>query len=179
MSSDTTGDVGVVAASVVVAGVVTVVLSSALLLAVITGVADADRRAVARVGAAMSQSLVDTEAALRRFDTEPVDHAALAATLDRQVFGYPAGALDVPPSNQPIIERAAKLLIGLGESRTLSIRAGADPGLAPAEAAAQGQARADAIRDLFVNAGVPESSVVAHGGASDLRHVEFTVLPPH
>jgi hypothetical protein len=125
--------------------------------------------------AELTQSLATVQAALDRFDREPVNHAALAAALDRQVFGYPAGSTDVPPSNLPLLDRAAHLMVGLGDAHRLSIRAGADAGLAPAEAKAQGQARADAIRDVFLSRGVPESSIVASSGAASYRHVEFTV----
>ncbi|CAN5448590.1 hypothetical protein BH09PSE6_BH09PSE6_22570 [soil metagenome] len=177
MSDSASGDAGVNAASAVVAGVVAVLLAATLLLASVVGIAESRRHADVQVGAAIVSAMNDTEAALRRFDSEPVDHAGLAAALDCQRFGYPDGTTDVPPGNQPLLERGAKLLIGLGESRTLSIRAVADAGLAPAAAVAQGQARADAIREIFITAGVPQSSVVASSGAADPRHVEFTLLP--
>ncbi len=163
-------------AAMVVAVAAMLAVLVALLCGVLVATGSARGSADAQIGAEIRASIPEVAAALASFDREPVNHATLAGALNRLRFGYAPGSSEVPPGDLEIVERAARLLIGLGDSHRLGVRGGADRGLPPAAAESLARARADAIRDVFVAIGVPDAAVLSLEGDAGFARAEFVVL---
>jgi outer membrane protein OmpA-like peptidoglycan-associated protein len=90
----------------------------------------------------------------------------LVAVLNQSIVNFPTGGADVPAATVSLLQNAAKLIKQLAPGTVIEIAGYTDTSGDPAANLTLSQQRADAVRNVLLQAGVDPAMVVAKGYGS-------------
>jgi OOP family OmpA-OmpF porin len=96
----------------------------------------------------------------------------LAAVLNESSINFQAGSTEVPSTDRPMLQQAASLIKQLPAGTVIQISGYADTTGDPAANTQLSQQRADAVRQLLVDAGVNPAMLVARGHGSAMASTD-------
>jgi outer membrane protein OmpA-like peptidoglycan-associated protein len=108
----------------------------------------------------------------------------LTAILNQYAINFATGSAEIPEVSKPLLLQGASLIKQLPATTLLHIDGYTDSTGDPAANVVLSQQRADAVRELLINAGVPAAMLIAkgYGSANSTqgsnrfdRRIEFTV----
>jgi outer membrane protein OmpA-like peptidoglycan-associated protein/uncharacterized protein YidB (DUF937 family) len=115
--------------------------------------------AAAAVRAANDKAL----SVLGAIGTSGVSNGALVEAMNLAIINFPTGSAEIPAENIEIIRKSAEVILRAPAAPTIEIGGHTDNTGDVSRNIALSQARADAVRDVLVSAGVPAERLIARG----------------
>jgi len=102
-------------------------------------------------------------AALGALGTTGATTESVVAAMNQSIINFPTGSAQIPADSMELIRRSAQAITALPATSRIQIGGHTDNVGDPASNMALAQARADAVRDALVAAGVPSAMLSAKG----------------